>query len=80
MNLVDQNKLTTFLKKKRIKKKFDNNLKLRKTAKNYNDWCNGLMQKEDAICAAFVWNSTPEKHNFWDNIADKWIKYCNTHR
>lgn len=64
--------LNDFLSKENVLFSFFRNYLQNKTISSYITFCN-INDTCDLICKAFVWQSTKEGQEFWNNIDNNWI-------
>ena len=67
------NKLIKFLKQQRVLRKFKKNFACDKLtiSNDLKAFCTRTPQVS-YIARAFTWDDTPEKHEFWKPLNDKW--------
>ena len=49
-------------------------------SKPFDEWFEQLENKMDGICSCFMWQDTPEGHEFWENLNRKWIKFVESYK
>ena len=41
-----------------------------------NEYCEGMKEKNQIVNFAFKWVDSEQGHEFWEEISEKWKKYC----
>jgi hypothetical protein len=77
--MITFNQFASFLKEEcAYKAFFENARNLNKDLKNKTDEeiFNSIYAKDLTISGLFVWDSTPEAHDYWDKINNKYRNFC----
>ena len=65
-----------FLKNQGVYEKFLDNFNGQNATLTFEDFLDVQKEHQEWVWWAFVWDETPEKHNYWERLDDEWVTIC----
>jgi len=74
MNMLKNKRFVEFLKEHGVHDKFIAYVEERKRRNKGREYWSKDIIEESYLLDAFLWECTPDRHQFWENINDKWMQ------